>query len=77
LELPAKVKRHLGLDESPSWFILDEVNQFTWPGFDLRPVPHQAGTVVYGFIPPRLFQLAKAKLLEAQARRRVAVIPRD
>lgn len=77
LELPANVKRHLGLDESPSWIILDEVNQFHWPGFDLRPVPHQAGTVAYGFIPPRLFQLAKARLLEAHARRQVAIIPRD
>lgn len=77
VEVPATVKRHLKLDEGPSWIILDEVNQFNWPGYDLRPVPHQAGAVAYGFIPPRLYQLARSKLLDAHARRTVAVIPRD
>jgi hypothetical protein len=35
-ELPRAVKRHLGLDAARSWVVLDEVNEFTWPGFDLR-----------------------------------------
>jgi mRNA-degrading endonuclease toxin of MazEF toxin-antitoxin module len=26
--LPAKVKRHLGLDDAPSWIMADEVNRF-------------------------------------------------
>ena len=28
LEIPAAVKRHLGLDDARSWVILDEVNEF-------------------------------------------------
>jgi hypothetical protein len=39
IEIPAAIKRHLGLDDLPSWFDVDEFNVFTWPGFDLRPVP--------------------------------------
>ncbi len=62
LELPAAVKRHLGLDEERSWVILDEVNEFTWPGFDLRPIPGSPDRFAYGFIPPRLFEQMMVKL---------------
>jgi hypothetical protein len=39
IEVPPAVKRHLGLDAQRSWIICDEVNEFAWPGFDLRPIP--------------------------------------
>ncbi len=38
VEIPLRVKEHLGLDSERSWVILEEVNIFTWPGFDLRPI---------------------------------------
>lgn len=52
-EIPLAVKRHLGLDDAPSWVMLHEGNRFLWPGFDLRPVP--GSRYAYGFLPPRLF----------------------
>lgn len=55
LELPTTVKRHLGLDSEKSWIVLDEVNQFAWPGFDLRPIRGRNGRIDYGYLPPRLF----------------------
>jgi hypothetical protein len=55
LEIPAAVKRHLGLDLHPSWIILDEGNRFVWPGYDLRPVPGTRDRFDYGFLPPRPF----------------------
>jgi mRNA-degrading endonuclease toxin of MazEF toxin-antitoxin module len=55
LELPAAVKRHLGLDSEKSWIVLDEINQFAWPGFDLRPIRGRSGRIDYGFLPPKLF----------------------
>jgi hypothetical protein len=55
LEIPAAVKRHLGLDSQQSWVVLDEVNQFAWPGFDLRPIRGRNGHIDYGFLPPKLF----------------------
>ena len=61
-ELPAAVKRHLGLDGERSWVILDEVNEFGWPGFDLQPVPRLPNSFAYGFLPPRLFDQLLAKL---------------
>jgi len=55
LEIPAAVKRHLGLDSERSWIVLDEVNQFVWPGFDLRPIRGKTGRIDYGYLPPKLF----------------------
>jgi len=54
LGLPDAVKRHLGLDNEKSWIVLDEVNQFAWPGFDLRPIRGRNGRIDYGFLPPKL-----------------------
>ena len=76
VELPLKVKQHLGLDDQRSWIVLDEVNQFDWPGFDLRPIPGRSDRFAYGFIPPSLYETAKAKLLEAHAQRKVKITPR-
>jgi mRNA-degrading endonuclease toxin of MazEF toxin-antitoxin module len=62
LEIPAAVKRHLGLDEARSWVVLDEVSEFAWPGFDLRPTPPSRDRFAYGFLPPRLFDQIMVKL---------------
>ena len=55
VEIPPKVKHHLGLDAARSWVILDEFNEFSWPGFDLRSVPGNPSRYDYGFLPPALF----------------------
>lgn len=73
VELPPKVKQHLGLDAQPSWAIVDEFNSFAWPGFDLRPVPGSRDRFAYGFLPPRLF----ARIVERIAHlRRSGATPR-
>ena len=38
LEIPPKVKKHLELDGERSWIILDDFNEFIWPGYDLQPI---------------------------------------
>ena len=77
IEIPAAVKKHLGLDSSPSWIIVDEVNQFVWPGFDLCMIPGSKGQYDYGFIPPKLFERVKSALLGEFSRQRVKVSNRD
>jgi len=37
IEVPAKLRRWIGLDDDPQWIYTDEVNIFVWPGPDLRP----------------------------------------
>lgn len=66
IEIPAAVKAHLGLDDQPSWVMVDEVNETLWPGFDLRP--NVNGTYVYGSIPPKLYARIKARILDGYHR---------
>jgi len=77
VELPQAVKRHLGLDTNRSWIVLDEVNEFTWPGFDLRPIPPTRDAFAYGFLPPRLFDALTARLAEVWVARQGNATPRD
>lgn len=64
IEIPAKVKQMIGLDDAPSWVIVSEYNVDEWPNAGLTPIPGQPGIFSYGFIPPGLFAQIKAKFLE-------------
>ena len=64
IEIPPKVRQAIGLDDAPSWVIVSEHNVDEWPNGGLVPVPGRTGIFSYGFIPPRLFALIKAKFLE-------------
>jgi hypothetical protein len=44
--------------------ILDEFNEFVWPGFDLRNVPGKPSRYDYGFLPPALFAKIITRVLE-------------
>lgn len=77
IELPPRVKKALGLDDDRSWIVLDEVNQFAWPGYDIRPVPGSKDRFAYGFIPPKLYDIVIGRILELAAARRVTEISRD
>jgi hypothetical protein len=57
--------------------VLDELNEFTSPGFDIRPLPGSKDRFAYGLIPPLLFDAIIARILELAAERRVAEISRD
>jgi hypothetical protein len=72
--LPPRVKRHLGLDDAPSWVIVDEVNEFVWPGYDLAP--DQDGEVAIGFLPPRLLERIRERLLAAAREGRLGRVSR-
>ncbi|HEY0281058.1 MAG TPA: hypothetical protein VGC27_00340 [Rhizomicrobium sp.] len=54
VEIPAAVKRPLGLDAERSWIVVAEGNEFLWPGYDLRKLP-QGDRYEYGFLPPHVF----------------------
>jgi hypothetical protein len=77
IELPQAVKRSLGLDRDRSWVMVDEVNHFIWPGYDLRPAPSRKGGVAYGFVPPGFYRRVVAALLARVAERRIGLVGRD
>lgn len=56
--------------------MLDEINEFTWPGFDLRAIKGD-DRVDYGFFPPKLFAQLIEKFGELHDGANVARILRD
>lgn len=64
VEIPARVREALALDDAPSWIIVSEHNVDEWPNAGLAPMPGRSGVFSYGFIPPGLFAQVKAKFLE-------------
>jgi hypothetical protein len=63
IAIPAKIKRHLGLDADASWIILDEANEFFWPGVDLKPVSRsKPGVWTFGVLPQDIFEEIQTKL---------------
>jgi hypothetical protein len=78
MEIPQRIKAQLGLDGERSWIILDEVNDFFWPGFDLRAVPGAGpARVDYGVLPPRFFDEVRAAFLTLARRRVLKRSPRS
>jgi hypothetical protein len=65
VEIPPRVKAHLGLDDQRSWIVTDDLNVCRWPSPDAHPIPHgpKAGAGDYGTLPPKLFELVKAKIV--------------
>ena len=78
IPLPPRVKRHLGLDDQPSWIIADEVNRFVWPGPDLRPVsPKSKSKFEYGILPVDIFDRLRRRILALNKERRLRIVTRS
>ncbi|QLF69296.1 hypothetical protein FE840_006940 [Peteryoungia desertarenae] len=83
LRVPAKLCRHLGLDDRPQWIYTDELNLFVWPGPDLRPAqwisrrPLVENTCVLGALPKDWFEEVKQHFAESYRLRQLALTKRD
>ncbi len=70
VEIPQKVKKHLGLDDDASFIVLDELNRFVWPGPDIRPLTRRKpGVFSYGILPHDIFRQVRqvaAALLQSR-----------
>jgi len=65
--VPPRTLARLGLDDAaPCWIITTELNQFIWPGPDLRKTP--AGRPSYGLLPRAVFEQVRSQLLANHAR---------
>jgi len=76
VEIPARVRETLGLDDAPSWIIVSEHNVDEWPNGGLAPLPGRPGVFSYGFIPPGLFAEVKARFLELYEKGRAGGVRR-
>lgn len=70
-------KRHLGLDDAPSWIDTSEGNTFGWPGFDIRQIPNAApGAFVYGRIAPNTLRRVIKAVAQVVGHRAFRLTPR-
>jgi hypothetical protein len=76
IDIPPRVRQAIGLDDAPSWVIVSEYNANEWPNGGLAPVPGRPGIFSYGFIPPGLFAVIKAKFLALSEQGRAGGIRR-
>lgn len=76
VEIPPAVKRHLKLDDLPSWIIVSEGNDFFWPGPDLRPTAHDPDTTAYGFLPLGLFARVQKAFLDLHVSGQISPVKR-
>lgn len=74
IEMPANVKRDLGLDRDRSWIMTNEINSFRWPGPDVRVL--EDGTPFYGAVPDWLFLRVRECIGDSVARREMLVTRR-
>jgi mRNA-degrading endonuclease toxin of MazEF toxin-antitoxin module len=79
IEIPADTKRRLGLDEARSWIKTTELNVFTWPGPDLRPIgrPGAPRGVAYGFLPKNMAEDLIANVRDRVRDGRARAVNRD
>ena len=69
IEIPARVRAAIGLDDAPSWVVVSEHNVDEWPNAGVAPLPGKPGEFAYGFIPPGLFGQIKARFLDLARQR--------
>jgi hypothetical protein len=76
-EIPLATKERLGLDSERSWIVLDEANDFIWPGPDLRPaIAGDLRSVMYGVLPPRFMAILKERLVARYRMKRAMAVKR-
>lgn len=75
VEIPANVKKQLGLDEDRSWIVVTELNRFIWPGPDVRPAP-ETGAPFYDALPDWLFERVRSGILRHSGQGRLKVTKR-
>ena len=77
LEIPAALKRNLGLDAERSWIVLAEWNEFVWPGPDLRPIRNDLSSIAYGSLSRGFFAKLRDEFVAAVTAGRAKQVTRS
>jgi hypothetical protein len=76
VEISAADAAVLGLDTETSWVIVDDLNYFTWIGYDVLENP-ATGTYEYRYLAPDLFNQLTEKFKELRKLGRLKPTSRD
>jgi len=65
----------MGLDDSPSWIVTNDVNSFKWPGPDLRPA--KGNEWIFGRLPPNAIKTVALSVEENRQKSRLKEVDRE
>jgi len=77
IEIPSRLKNHLKLDDERSWVVVDEINEFIWPGYDIRQIPGSEGSWEYGQMPPGFINQIAERVKQLEKDNRMHITLRD
>lgn len=75
VEIPAEVKRRLGLDDAVSWVVLSELNTTLVPAPEFRMTPDRQWA--FGYLPHGLLSKAVQAIRKNAARNKLSIVDRD
>ncbi len=75
IEIPQKVKRHLGLDAERSWIIIDDLNRVRWDDPGIVPVSRSKWE--YGALPHALVCQVQDQVRSQAKARKVTLLDRE
>ncbi|MFM9975369.1 MAG: type II toxin-antitoxin system PemK/MazF family toxin [Beijerinckiaceae bacterium] len=79
IEIPDAMKARLGLDDTRSWIVTNDLNYFVWPGSDVRPVnprkPEQG--IAYGYLSQHITQRLISEVRDRMREGQTKAVPRD
>ena len=64
VEIPARIRRYLRLDDERCWIIVSEANIAFWPRPGIAQLPGRSGDFAYGTLPRTLFSTVKDMALK-------------
>jgi uncharacterized protein YifN (PemK superfamily) len=75
IEIPHKIKQHLGLDDERSWIVTTEVNRVAWddPGI----VPAKRTSWEYGAMPQGFVKQLQSRIVERAQNRKLGMVKRE
>ena len=77
VELSVSTKARLGLDHERSWVVVNEINRFTWPGYDLRLTRRGADTCLFGVLPRVVYNAIRDGVVAAARANRLKITSRE
>jgi hypothetical protein len=77
VEIPQETKERVGLNAERSWVVINEANQFAWPGPDLRSAPgRDASSSAYGLLPRGFYRKIRDRFAAAIVAQSAHVVAR-
>lgn len=75
IEVPPKVRKHLGLDDERQWIVVTEVNRVDWEDPGIRPA--KTDEWAFGEMPQALVKQVQEAIAEHARAKRLKVVMRD